>query len=74
MRATIIATDFVDGAPVKKVLQEVAEKKKSLEKELEVPHFFESDPDSPSSEKRIHPKFDRPQSLDIPAFKNDHKD
>ena len=45
-----------------------------LEKELEVPHFFESDPDSPSSEKRNHPKFDRPQSLDIPAFKIDHKD
>ena len=74
VRATIIATDFIDGAPVKKVLQEVSEKKKPVEKELELPHFFEADTDSPSSEKRNLPKFDRPQAQDIPAFKIDHKD
>jgi len=74
VRATIIATDFIDGAPVKKVLQEVSEKKKPVEKELELPHFFEADAESPSSEKRNLPKFDRPQAQDIPAFKIDHKD
>lgn len=74
VRATIIATDFIDGAPVKKVLQEVSEKKKLLEKDLELPHFFEADTELPSSEKRNLPKFDRPQSQDIPAFKIDPKD